>query len=332
VDSQVSRATRHPGLHDAHGGELPGRLLDVDGCETYVVEAGEGPTVVLLHGWGDTADCWRRVVPWLVKAHHVVAFDIPPLGRSAVPRTDGETLIDFYGRFFPELLRMLEIERASLVGHSLGGAIALHLALEQPETVERLALVAPAGLGTSAPWWWHLLAGTRLRWTELLRIPTPITRPAVRFGVRTFLHQRLFHDPRRLQEAVHHLVDLHGGRRELDALLATGRALMHGYSGTLLDQAARQLEVPVMVVWGVHDGLVPVEHARAFGAAVRHAEVHVLERCGHYPQIELPTLFNELLAAFLEETTADQSGSRWSRATLARTSSSVSSRSPRLRR
>jgi pimeloyl-ACP methyl ester carboxylesterase len=277
-------------------------MIEVAGCETYVVDSGSGPPVVLLHGWGDTADCWRRVVPQLLPDHRVVAVDIPPLGRSRTPLLrDGNDLIDFYDEFFPELFRRLDLRRAIVIGHSLGGAIALHLALEDSDAVERILLVAPAGLGDTAPWWWHVIGGTYLRWTALLRVPSPASRPLVRAGVRAFLRRRLFHDPRRLQDEVEHLVDLHGGRRELSALLAAGRALMRGYTGTLLERAKRELDCPVTMVWGSSDGLVTPEHAYGFARAVPHARVHVLEHCGHYPQIELSSRFNALVSEFLSD-------------------------------
>jgi pimeloyl-ACP methyl ester carboxylesterase len=298
----VRRATKHPGLHDVHGRELPGRIIDVAGCETYVAEGGSGPPVFLIHGWGDTADCWRRAVPPLARGHRVLAVDVPPFGRSGQPPlTTGQGLIDFYQGFFPDLFRALGVREAAVVGHSLGGAIALHIALDHPELAARLALVAPAGLGNAPPRWWHAVAGTYVPWPALLGIPTPFSRLAVRAGVRSFLGQRLFYDPRRLRDAVDHLVDLHGGRRELAALLANGRALMEGYTGKLLDRVRRELDRPVLIVWGAADGLVPASHAEAFAAAVPRAEVHVLEHCGHYPQIERPTLFNRLLAGFLAE-------------------------------
>src|SRR5690349_7920815 len=79
---QMRERARHPGLHDASGNELPHRLMEIQGVSTYVVDAGEGPTVVLIHGYGDTADGWRRIVPNLLRDHRVVALDVPPFGRS----------------------------------------------------------------------------------------------------------------------------------------------------------------------------------------------------------------------------------------------------------
>ena len=295
----MSRRPRHPGLHDASGEALPHLLMEVRRVPTYLYDAGEGPPVLLLHGYGDTADGWRRVVPRLLPHHRVVAVDVPPFGRSddpGVPR-----LLDFYRHFFPELLERLEIERATVIGHSLGGAIALHLALERPDLVDRLGLVAPAGLGKAPPWWWHLLTRPRPIWRAALAVPSPLTPLVIREGLRRFLDWRLVHDPTHLREDLRHLVDMHGRPRDLDRLLSAGRCCIESYSGRLLEDS-RALRMPKWMVWGRHDGLVPSEHALAFGRTHPDAAVHVLEECGHYPHIELPGRFNRLLREWMEAT------------------------------
>jgi pimeloyl-ACP methyl ester carboxylesterase len=269
------------------------------GVPTYVVDAGDGPPVVLIHGYGDTADGWRRVVPGLLSRHRVIALDVPPFGRSAQP--DAKKLLDFYKDYFPALLDELEVGPATVVGHSLGGAIALHLALANPERVCRLGLVAPAGLAESPPWWWHVLAGYGPAWRAALSLPSPLTPVLIREGMKRFLDWRLFHDPRKLQDDIAHLVAMHSSPKEFDKLLAAGRCCLDSYTGSLLEDSAT-LGVPLFVVWGRHDGLVPAEHARAVGRVHPGAQVHVFEDCGHYPQIELPSRFNRLLRRWIAET------------------------------
>jgi pimeloyl-ACP methyl ester carboxylesterase len=297
---------RHPGLFDASGVQLAGRLRDIGGCETYVVDAPAGtasplPPVLLLHGYGDTADCWRRVVPPLARHRRVIAIDVPPFGRSGDPPARfRDDLIGCYEEFFPALFEELELGRAAVVGHSLGGAMALTLALEDPERVERLALIAPAGLGDQAPWWWHAISGRWVNWSALLRLPNPVARPAVRAALKGFLEERLVHDRRAMGELIDHFVHLHGGPRELKHLIDAGRALMAGYTGTLLSRSA-ELRCPVLVMWGGEDRLTPAAHADAFAQVVPHAQIRVLERCGHYPQLELPTRVTRLVSDFLDD-------------------------------
>jgi pimeloyl-ACP methyl ester carboxylesterase len=295
----MSRRARHPGLHDAKGAEIPHRLAFVRGVPTYLYDAGEGPPVVLIHGYGDTADGWRRVVPELLRRHRVIALDVPPFGRSEDPAAP--RLLDFYKEFFPALFEELEIESATVIGHSLGGAIALHVSLERPELVDRLGLVAPAGLGKSPPWWWHLLSGHRFVWHHALSIPTPITPLLIRGGMKRFLDWRLFHDHTKLGDDIRHLVDMHGSAGDLDKLLRAGRCCIESYTGRLLEDS-RELDMPIWMAWGRHDGLVPSEHAFAFGRAHPKAAVHIFERCGHYPQIEMPSRFNRLLREWMDAT------------------------------
>ena len=291
---------RHPGLHDAQGNRLAHRYVDVLGVRTHLVDAGEGPPVLLMHGYGDTADGWRRVVPGLLRDHRVIAADMPPFGRSEPPRSPND-LLTFYKRFFPALLDELGLEKTTLIGHSLGGAVALHVAIDNCERVERLGLVAPAGLGKEPPWWWHALTARAL-WQGALSIPTPVTGPLVREGLKRFLAWRLVHDHRNMADEIAHFVSMHGNGKGLKQLLGAGHACIDSYTGTLLEQSCT-LEMPIWMLWGQGDGLVPSVHARAFARAHPKAEVHVLDDCGHYPQIELPARFNRLLRAWLDQTT-----------------------------
>jgi pimeloyl-ACP methyl ester carboxylesterase len=117
-----------------------------------------------------------------------------------------------------------------------------------------------------------------------------------------FLDQRLFHDGSHLKDDIRHLVDMHSSTRaDFDRLLSAGRCCIESYTGRLLEDS-RILKIPLWMVWGRHDGLVPVEHALAFGRTHPDASVHVFEDCGHYPQIELPGRFNRLLREWLEGT------------------------------
>jgi pimeloyl-ACP methyl ester carboxylesterase len=297
----MSRAPRHPGLHDPSGHLLEHRMLEVAGTPAHVVDAGEGPPVILIHGYGDTADGWRRVVPGLLSGHRVIALDVPPFGRSG--RLPRQELFDFYTDWFPALFDELGLDSATVIGHSLGGAIALRFALANPHRVDRLGLVAPAGLGPKSPWWWAPLAGNGMAWRAALAVPSPLTPIIIREAISRFLDSRLFYDPRALRQDIRHLVDLHCSPKDFAALLDAGRACVSSYTGTLLEDS-KALGCPVFMVWGRHDGLVPVREGIAFQRAYPRAEVHVLERCGHYPQIELPGRFNRLLAAWLASTDA----------------------------
>jgi len=239
------------------------------------------------------------VVPGLLATHRVIALDVPPFGRSGQP--SAKKLLDFYKGFFPELFDQLCLDSATVIGHSLGGAIALHFALANPDRVDRLGLVAPAGLAKSPPWWWYVLAGYGPAWRAALSLPSPLTPLLIREGMKRFLDARLFHDSRKLQDDIAHLVAMHSTPKDFDKLLAAGRCCLDSYTGTLLEDSAT-IKAPVWMVWGRHDGLVPSESARAFGQVHPEAEVHVFEDCGHYPHIELPSRFNRRLRRWMAST------------------------------
>jgi pimeloyl-ACP methyl ester carboxylesterase len=122
--------------------------------------------------------------------------------------------------------------------------------------------------------------------------------------MKRFLDWRLFHDPTRLEQDIRHLVEMHGTRAELGRLLKAGRCCIESYTGRLLEDS-RALDIPKWMVWGRHDGLVPSEHALAFGRAHPDAAVHVFEDCGHYPHIELPGRFNRLLREWIDATSPE---------------------------
>ena len=199
----MARAVRHPGLHDASGTQLAGRLLDVAGCETYVVDAPRrrrprSRRSLLLHGFGDTADCWRRVVPPLARRHRVIAIDVPPFGRSGDPpdvlRGRSDRLLR---RLLPGAVRRARASSARRSSATRSAARSRSGSRSSdPARVDRLVLIAPAGLGDRAPWWWHAIAGRRINWAALLRLPNPVAGQAIKAALRGFLEERLVHDTR----------------------------------------------------------------------------------------------------------------------------------------
>jgi pimeloyl-ACP methyl ester carboxylesterase len=134
----------------------------------------------------------------------------------------------------------------------------------------------------------------------MLQLPNPLAKGVIRNTMRSFLRQRLVYDPRQLEHLIEEFIDRHGGRKQLADLIGTGRSLISGYDGSLLERAKGGLPMPVSVIWGNDDQLADPTHAAAFAAAVPQAEIHLLERCGHYPQMEFPMHVNELLREFAD--------------------------------
>jgi pimeloyl-ACP methyl ester carboxylesterase len=224
------------------------------------ISVGEGPPVLLLHGLAASARWWTRVVPALSASHRVHAIDLPSFGES------GRGVRFHLDRVPDQLIALMEeagIERASIVGHSMGGLIAARLAADHPERVDRLLLV-DAGFLRLDPSWLHKVTG-------------PIR--AVRF-TRPPLAKLLMEDLMRV-----------GGVRLAEATLQLLR--------TDWVDALALIEAPTLVIWGEGDTICPWVIGDAIVARVAGARMVVIPDCGHNPMWERPEAFLEAAAPFL---------------------------------
>jgi len=258
------------------------RDIDVDGIRLHYAEAGEGPAVVLLHGLSATHANWEYTIPEFADRWRVVAPDLPGHGRSAKP--DAPYTIDFYAGVVRSLGRELGLREAIVVGNSLGGQIALELAIAYPAWTRAIVLAAPAGgFGTTVQALrWAVAAAAR---PGLLRVALPWalercvydrTLPACEVR-RRILAERLAHE------------DYPSFAR------AVARSLHGSIAAT---QAVQRITHPTLLVWGRNDRLVALAQSRRLARAMPHARLAVLDRCGHLPMVERPAEFNRLLADF----------------------------------
>ena len=255
------------------------------------------PPLLLLHGGGfDAADfSYRYAIEPLARRRPVLAFDWPGYGGSDKPNHRYD--LAYYARFLSHLMDSLGIERAALVGTSMGGGAALSFALCEPERVEKLVLVASYGLGKDIP---HGRLGYFLVHAplaaDLVYVLLRRNRRALRSGLR-----RMVGDPRVVSDE---LVD--EARRLLDQP-ASGRAFRSfrksevGWSGLKTDLSNRLGEVaaPTLLVHGDRDRVVPVEWARRAHGRLPDSELRVLRGCGHWPPREYPDTFNRVVTDFL---------------------------------
>lgn len=267
----------------------------VGSLSTRYLAAGEGPPLLLLHGVGDNALDWRWVMPALARKHRVYAPDLPGSGGSAKPNT-GYSPASF-ARFVGAFLEVLGVERAAVVGNSLGGLVALRLALSEPRRVTALGLVASAGLGREAT---YALRSLALPGYGKLAVTWGKTRPGAlqrAFGRATLLFGRPWRAPRSWIKEHYRLARLPGF---LEAQLAAVRAQV-GYRGqreVLLDKLAR-VEVPTIVVWGTRDRVLPYSQGQEAAARLPRGFLELVPDCGHAPQVEHPERFASSLGDFL---------------------------------
>jgi len=264
------------------------RRIQLPELSLHAYVAGSGSPLVLLHGLGDEADTWQYVLPLLAERHTVIAFDLPGFGRSDKPRR--AYTLAFYAQTLGALLKALQIERATLVGHSLGAAIVQRFALAQPEAVERLVLVGGClpieQHRPPASSWLFLTPGLgELIYTSLRRSqagayetlrPYYFDLDALPQEQRDFLNQRVW---ARVWSS--------GQRR---GFLSTFRWLhIDGYlRAQQFRKRLRELNLPVHLIWGEGDKVRPVASAQAMAALLPNAKLDVLPNAGHNLQQEQP--------------------------------------------
>ena len=259
----------------------------------HLFELGMGEPVVLLHGLGTTAREWRWIWTGLAREHRVLAFDLPGHGRSE----RGDEAPGALTSAVAAALRELDVPAAAIVGSSMGGQVALHLALEQPDRVRALALLAPSGLGRAiAP---PQAASTLPGVTELLRIWTRTPPGALQRALgRT---SALFARPSRAPLGwLRDQAALAWADGTLDATLRANRAAVSpgGQREVLLDALPR-IAVPTLLVWGGEDRVLPAAQGRAAVERLPNGRLQVLPACGHLPHVERPADVLAVLMPFL---------------------------------
>ena len=267
----------------------------LDGLELHYLSLGRGPAVVFLHGVGGFAESWRHTMAALAPRHTVVALDLPGFGQSTKPR--GRYDLGFFAGAVGGFLEALGLGSASLVGHSMGAAVAVAFALARPTRVERLALI-----GALIPGFYRLSLPYRLAVLPALGEVLTLGRSARLYKASL---ARCFHKPDSAE--IDFLVD-HGyaERACWAARVAFLRTLRHTRRDLVLRaadyrRAIASLDVPVLFVHGRQDRVIPPEFCRQAATGFRRVAIRWLDDCGHFPQIEHPGAVNDWLGAFVAE-------------------------------
>ncbi|MGE0455073.1 MAG: alpha/beta fold hydrolase [Vicinamibacteria bacterium] len=268
---------------------LSARFETVDGVPIRYVRAGQGPPLVLVHGFGSSVYTWADLLPELARSHDVVALDLPGFGGSGLPEA-----LSF--EHLPEavvgLMDRLGLERASLVGNSLGGATVAWIAATRQGRVERLVLVDAAGFQFTASERPLLLRLLALPGASLLQ-RLPLRRAIVRTALR-----QTFADPTRISDEDLDEYVAPALRAEVgEAALALAR--YPGPGPEVLRALLGRVRAPALVIWGREDRWIPLEHAERFHQALSGSRLVVLDGAGHLPQEERPAEVLRLLREFL---------------------------------
>jgi pimeloyl-ACP methyl ester carboxylesterase len=260
--------------------------------------AGQGPPVVLIHGVAGRAAQWDQTAQLLAEGHTVVAPDLLGHGDSAKPR--GDYSLGAHASGIRDLLVGLGIERASVVGHSLGGGIAMQFAYQFPERCERLVLVSSGGLGGEVH---PLLRAATLPGSELvlpllahprlLDVASLIPRALGRIGLHTRPDlTEMARGYQSLSNAEARSAFIHTLRSVIDP---TGQRI------NASDRLYLASKMPSLIVWGCRDRIIPVEHAQPAHEAMPGSRLELLDEAGHFPHLDEPLRFARTLEDFFAE-------------------------------
>jgi 4,5:9,10-diseco-3-hydroxy-5,9,17-trioxoandrosta-1(10),2-diene-4-oate hydrolase len=259
----------------------------------YWTQGSEGSTVILIHGIGCAVDSWVLNINTIAQKHRVYAIDLVGFGRSDKPTV--EYSLPLFAEFVKDFMEVQNIDRASLVGWSLGGGVSLQFAIQFPDKLDKLILLTSVGFGKEI----HLM----FRMASIPIIGKLLSRPSKK-GTARLLKECVF-DPAIVTDEV---VDLYyqlaaspGGH---EAWLATLRRAV-SFSGVKKDtiQTFRDnlgtISAPTLIIWGKQDRVFPVAHASIAEEGIPNARAHLIDNCGHCPQFENPEEFNNQVLEFL---------------------------------
>jgi len=262
--------------------------------------AGEGPAIVLIHGMAGSSRTWREVMPVLARSYTVIAPDLLGHGESAKPL--GDYSLGAHASGLRDLLvGALGIEKATFVGQSLGGGVAMQLAYQHPELCERLVVVGSGGLGREVSWTLRALTLPGAEYLLPVLFPRFLRAPGDKLG--SYFHARGLRAP--------HVTEMWNAYASLTetenrhAFVRTLRAVVDpgGQTVSALDRLYLAAAVPTLIVWGERDGIIPVAHAHAAHALLPGSRLEIFPGAGHFVHVEQPLKFAGVLANFIESTT-----------------------------
>jgi pimeloyl-ACP methyl ester carboxylesterase len=270
---------------------LPGRFLSIGGQRVFYHRTGHGRPVVLLHGFAVSHWCFRHIIPGLAESNDVIAIDLPGSGESDRPppaeyRYDAPA----YMETVLGVLDALGLESASLVGHSMGGGVALYTAARRPERVDRLVAIDPLCYPYRLP-----LEGRALL--------VPVVGPAIfhaffsRPVVRNYMRRQVYRDPAlATEEWVDYLWERLNRPGGIPAVHAS---LQFCHDPGVIARTVRAIRSPTLIVWGDEDKVFPAAFGARLQSDIAGAELHVVRECGHAPPEEKPAEVVKVVSEFL---------------------------------
>ena len=272
------------------------RTAMLNGHEFSYLDSGDGPALLFIHGLTGSQRNWAHLIDALNHDHRVLAPDL--FGHGASAKVMGDYSLGAHAATLRDLLDLLGINRVTLVGHSFGGGVAMQFCYLFPERVERLVLVSSGGLGRDVS---PLLRAATLYGAEwvLLLIASSWMRGRVEAAGRILTRTGWRASPEVTEgwRGFTSLADAETRR----AFLATTRGVIDpgGQTVTAHDHLPMTIEIPTLVVWGTRDRMIPALHATTAHEAIAGSRVVLFEGAGHFPHLDEPERFAEVLRDFM---------------------------------
>ncbi|MEM8621018.1 MAG: alpha/beta fold hydrolase [Actinomycetota bacterium] len=285
----------------------PLQEVTIHGHSVGFRRAGSGPAVLLLHGLAGSSRTWDAVLPELALRYDVIAPDLLGHGESAKPV--GDYSLGAYASGLRDLLAVLDVSSATVVGHSFGGGVAQQLAYQYSHLVNRLVLVGSGGLGREVSWLLRTLSMPGAEYLMPIGFPMPLVERVDDVG--RLLARRDIRWPW-LSEMWRAYRSLAGASNR-QAFVRTMRGVIEP-GGQIIDATDRlylAARVPTMLMWGANDAIIPAEHGERAHELIEHSRLEILDEVGHFPHVETPDRFVELLVDFVETTEPGPGDAPW---------------------
>ena len=275
--------------------------LELHGDRIAYRDAGDGPALLLIHGMAGSSATWRAIIPQLAKKYRVIAPDLLGHGMSAKPR--GDYSLGAFAVFLRDLLDELGVHRATVIGQSLGGGIAMQFAYQHRDYCERLALIGSGGLGPDLSPMLRILSAPGAELVLPMVAPQSVLNLGNKLG--SWLTSAGIQAPRagQMWQAYCSLSDSAGRQ----AFLRTLRSVVdhRGQAVSALNKLHLTAGLPIVLIWGDRDRIIPVSHAYAAHDVLTGSRLEVLEGISHFPHVEAPTAVADILENFIAATTPE---------------------------
>lgn len=274
-------------------GEL--KYLELHGDRLAYQDEGQGDAILLLHGMAGSSQTWRSVIRPLSRKYRVIAPDLLGHGSSAKPRSDYS--LGAFAVLLRDLLDELGVARATVVGHSLGGGVAMQFVYQHPDYCERLVLIGSGGLGPDVGWTLRLLSAPGAELIMPIIAPQPVLTAGEK--VRSWFAKMGIESPRGGE--IWNAYSSFSDAETRQAFLRTLRSVVdyRGQAVSALNRLNVRADMPIMAIWGEQDAIIPVQHAYAALEARPDARIEVMPGVGHFPQVERPTEVVDLIDDFI---------------------------------